>query len=386
MITLLSRLLITDHEKTDLPEVRRQYGVLSGAVGIFLNLLLFAGKLAAGILAGSISILADAFNNLSDAATSVMTLVGFKLAGKKADQEHPYGHGRIEYITGLLVSISILLMGLELAKSSIGRLLHPEEVQYSLITAVILAASILVKIYMFIYNRNLSAKINSIALRSTAMDSLSDCVSTSAVLLCQVLSQMYGLQLDGLCGLVVSAFILRTGAGMILETSNPLLGQAPDPEFIAQISERVLEAEGILDMHDLLVHDYGPANRMVSLHAEVPSDFTLVRAHEIIDRLEARLDEEFGIHSVIHIDPVDVHDHEALLLRGRILRELKSMNPEADLHDFRILRGEDNPYVSFDANFPYDYEESDESITQHLNEYLKKELPGFSAAIRIDRG
>lgn len=386
MITLLSRLLITDHEKTDLPEVRRQYGVLSGAVGIFLNLLLFAGKLAAGILAGSISILADAFNNLSDAATSVMTLVGFKLAGKKADQEHPYGHGRIEYITGLLVSISILLMGLELAKSSIGRLLHPEEVQYSLITAVILAASILVKIYMFIYNRNLSAKIDSIALRSTAMDSLSDCVSTSAVLLCQVLSQMYGLQLDGLCGLVVSAFILRTGAGMILETSNPLLGQAPDPEFIAQISERVLEAEGILDMHDLLVHDYGPANRMVSLHAEVPSDFTLVRAHEIIDRLEARLDEEFGIHSVIHIDPVDVHDHEALLLRGRILRELKSMNPEADLHDFRILRGEDNPYVSFDANFPYDYEESDESITQHLNEYLKKELPGFSAAIRIDRG
>ena len=226
MITLLSRLLIPDHEKTDLPDVRRQYGVLSGAVGIFLNLLLFAAKLTAGILSRSISIMADAFNNLSDAATSVMTLVGFRLAGKRADQDHPYGHGRIEYLTGLFVSVSIVLMGLELAKSSIGRILHPEAVGFSPAAALILAAAILVKFYMYFYNRDLSVRIDSVALHSTALDSLSDCISTAAVLICQVLSLIKGWQLDGWCGLLVSAFILRTGLQTIMETADPLVGES----------------------------------------------------------------------------------------------------------------------------------------------------------------
>ena len=247
----------------------------------------------------SISIMADAFNNLSDAATSVMTLVGFRLAGKRADEDHPYGHGRIEYLTGLFVSVSIVLMGLELAKSSIGRILHPEAIGFSSAAAFILTASILVKFYMYFYNRALSVRIDSVALRSTAMDSLSDCVSTAVVLICQVLSLVKGWQLDGWCGLLVSAFILRTGLQTIMETADPLVGKAPDLDLIAGISERVLHTKWILDMHDLLVHDYGPGHIMVSLHAEIPSDLSLVKAHEIVDHLESQLDREFASMSTI---------------------------------------------------------------------------------------
>ena len=385
MITLLSKLFIPDHENTDLPEVRRRYGVLSGAVGIFLNLILFAGKLTAGLLTRSVSITADGFNNLSDAASSVITLVGFRLAGKKADKDHPFGHGRIEYITGLLVSISIILVGAELARDSVSRILHPQELLFSGTAASILAVSIAVKFYMFLYNRRLSVRIDSVALHSTAMDSVSDCAATAVVLLCQILSQLFGLRLDGWCGLAVSLFILFTGFKTVAETSGPLLGQAPDPELADEIMERVLHTEGILDMHDLLIHDYGPGHLIVSLHAEVPSDFTLVHAHEIIDRLESRLDTELGVMSVIHIDPVDSHDHVAHLLRSRILRKLRSMHPDAGLHDFRILRGEDRPAVSFDAQFPFEYKENDEAIVSALTDYIAGELPGYQALIRVDR-
>lgn len=385
LITLLSRLFIPDHEKTDLPEVRRQYGVLSGTVGIFLNLLLFAGKLAAGILVQSVSIMADAFNNLSDAASSVITLIGFKLAGRRPDRDHPFGHGRIEYIAGLLVSISIVLVGAELAKSSFARIITPVENTFSVTAAAILAASIAVKLYMFLYNRDLSVRIDSVALRSAAMDSLSDCAATSVVLLCQILSGTLGLHLDGWCGLAVSLFILYTGIRSGIDTTSPLLGQAPDPVLTAEIEEMVLHTEGILDMHDLMIHDYGPGHLIVSLHAEVPSDFTLVHAHEVIDRLETRLDREFGVMSVIHMDPVDSRDHEAHLLRSRVLRKLRSMHPEAGLHDFRILRGEDTPAVSFDAQFPFSYMETDEAIILKLTEYISRELPGYQTIIRVDR-
>ena len=385
MITLLSKLFIPNHENTDLPEVRRRYGVLSGAVGIFLNLILFAGKLTAGLLTRSVSITADGFNNLSDAASSVITLVGFRLAGKKADKDHPFGHGRIEYITGLLVSISIILVGAELARDSVSRILHPQELLFSGTAASILAVSIAVKLYMFLYNRRLSVRIDSVALHSTAMDSVSDCAATTVVLMCQILSQLFGLRLDGWCGLAVSLFILFTGFKTVAETSGPLLGQAPDPELADEIMERVLHTEGILDMHDLLIHDYGPGHLIVSLHAEVPSDFTLVHAHEIIDRLESRLDTELGVMSVIHIDPVDSHDHVAHLLRSRILRKLRSMHPDAGLHDFRILRGEDRPAVSFDAQFPFEYKENDEAIVSALTDYIAGELPGYQALIRVDR-
>ena len=386
MITLLSRLFIPDHEKTDLPEVRRRYGVLSGTVGIFLNLLLFAGKLSAGILVHSVSITADAFNNLSDAASSVITLIGFKLAGKKADRDHPFGHGRVEYIAGLLISISIIMVGADLAKSSLDRIVSPVQTVFSGAAAAVLAASIAVKLYMFCYNRNLAEAIDSVALRSTAMDSISDCAATSAVLLCQFMSAKLGLHLDGWCGLAVSLFILHTGIRSAFDTVSPLLGQAPDPALTSKIEEIVLHTEGILDMHDLMIHDYGPGHQIVSLHAEIPSDFSLVHAHEIIDRLETRLDSELGVMSVIHMDPVDSKDHQAHLLRSRVLKKLRSMDPEAGLHDFRILRGEDMPAVSFDAQFPFSYKETDESILLALlTDYISRELPGYQAIIRVDR-
>ena len=385
MITLLSRLFIPDHEKTDLPEVRRRYGGLSGTVGIFLNLLLFAGKLSAGILVHSVSITADAFNNLSDAASSVITLIGFKLAGKKADRDHPFGHGRVEYIAGLLISISIIMVGADLAKSSLDRIVSPVQTVFSGAAAAVLAASIAVKLYMFCYNRNLAEAIDSVALRSTAMDSISDCAATSAVLLCQFMSAKLGLHLDGWCGLAVSLFILHTGIRSAFDTVSPLLGQAPDPALTSKIEEIVLHTEGILDMHDLMIHDYGPGHQIVSLHAEIPSDFSLVHAHEIIDRLETRLDSELGVMSVIHMDPVDSKDHQAHLLRSRVLKKLRSMDPEAGLHDFRILRGEDMPAVSFDAQFPFSYKETDESILLALTDYISRELPGYQAIIRVDR-
>ena len=385
MITLLSRLFIPDHEKTDLPEVRRRYGVLSGTVGIFLNLILFAGKLSAGLLVRSVAVTADAFNNLSDAASSVITLIGFKLAGKRADRDHPFGHGRVEYIAGLLISISIIMVGADLAKSSLNRIISPVQTVYSRAAVVVLAASIAVKLYMFFYNRDLADRIDSVALRSTAMDSVSDCAATFAVLICQLLSANFGLHLDGWCGLAVSLFILHTGIRSAFDTVSPLLGQAPDPALTARIEEIVLHTEGILDMHDLMIHDYGPGHQVVSLHAEIPSDFTLVHAHEIIDRLETKLDRELGVMSVIHMDPVDSKDHQAHLLRARVLKKLRSMDPEAGLHDFRILRGDDIPVVSFDAQFPFSYKETDESILLALTDYISLELPGYQAIIRVDR-
>ena len=385
MITLLSRILIPDHQNTDLPEVRRLYGVLSGAVGIFLNLVLFIGKLAAGLLAHSVSITADAFNNLSDAASSVITLVGFRLAGKRPDRDHPFGHARIEYITGILVSVSILLMGAELARTSVMRIIEPKDTVFSSFSAGILIASIAVKLYMFYYNRSLSRKIDSVALSSTAMDSLSDCISTSVVLICMIISRLSGLSLDGWCGLAVSVFILRTGLAALMETSSPLLGEAPDPAFISRIKETVLAAPGITGMHDLLVHDYGPGHIIVSLHAEVPASLSLMEAHEIIDRLESTLNTQFGIMSVIHIDPVDKSDKEAVVLSGRLLSQLHTIHPEAGFHDLRIIRGDDVPVVSFDAVIPYSLEVSDEIIVEELTAFISDNTAGYSSDIRVDR-
>ncbi len=385
MITLLSRLFIPNCENTDLPEVRRRYGVLSGTVGIFLNLILFAGKLIAGLLVHSVSIAADAFNNLSDAASSVITLIGFRLAGKRRDRNHPFGHGRAEYLTGLLVSVSIVVMGFELAKTSLERILRPESVRFWAAASAILVFSILVKFYMYFYNRRLADRIDSVALRSTAMDSLSDCISTGAVLICQILSLKLDLSLDGWCGLAVSLFILRTGVVTMLETASPLLGNAPDPELSARMTDLVLSTEGILDMHDLLIHDYGPGHLMVSLHAEVPADLTLLQAHEIIDRLETALNEEFGVECVIHIDPIDVSDQEAMAMKKCILKRLRTLHPDAGLHDFRILRGGDIPVISFDALIPYSIADSDEDVLQMLTSFLSDNYPGYDHQIRIDR-
>ena len=308
MISLLARLFIKPDPAREEPETRRAYGVLCGIVGICLNVLLFAGKFLAGTLSGSIAITADAFNNLSDAGSSFVTLVGFQLAGQKPDSEHPFGHGRMEYVSGLAVSVLILLMGLELGKTSIEKILHPEPVDSSPLIFAILCASILVKLYMFLYNRRLGKKLASPAMEATAMDSLSDSVATAAVLIATLVGRFTGLEIDGWCGVLVAAFILWSGINAVRDTLDPLLGTPPTHEFVQRIRDLVMAHSTILGIHDLIVHDYGPGRVMISLHAEVPANEDVLALHDEIDNVEKELREKLGCDAVIHMDPVVTDD------------------------------------------------------------------------------
>ena len=304
MITFLSHFFIKDYKDYSSPQVRQSYGMLCGAVGIALNIFLFIGKWLAGILSGSIAITADAFNNLSDAGSSVITLVGFKLSGQKPDTEHPFGHGRMEYISGLLVSVAILIMGFELIRSSIDKIRTPEPIECSPVIIAVLIASILVKIYMYYYNRTIGHKIDSTAMQATAGDSLSDTVSTSLVLLATIISQLTGLVLDGWFGVLVGIFIFYTGTTTMKDTIDPLLGQAPEKNLVEEIEEIVLAHPLGHDMHDLIVHDYGPGRLILSLHAEVPAHGDLLIIHDEIDNIEHELQDKLNCSATIHIDPI----------------------------------------------------------------------------------
>ena len=318
MISLLARLFIKPDPAREEPETRRAYGVLCGIVGICLNVLLFAGKFLAGTLSGSIAITADAFNNLSDAGSSFVTLVGFQLAGQKPDSEHPFGHGRMEYVSGLAVSVLILLMGLELGKTSIEKILHPEPVDSSPLIFAILCASILVKLYMFLYNRRLGKKLASPAMEATAMDSLSDSVATAAVLIATLVGRFTGLEIDGWCGVLVAAFILWSGINAVRDTLDPLLGTPPTHEFVQRIRDLVMAHSTILGIHDLIVHDYGPGRVMISLHAEVPANEDVLALHDEIDNVEKELREKLGCDAVIHMDPVVTDDGVTEETRRRV--------------------------------------------------------------------
>ena len=317
--------------------LRRAYGQLCGAVGIGLNLLLFAVKFFAGSVSGSIAITADAFNNLSDAGSSLVTLLGFRLAGRKPDPEHPFSHGRMEYISGLVVSGLILLMGVELGKSSMGKILHPEEVASSPLVLVILVVSIGVKLYMFSYNRAVGKKIHSTAMDATAMDSLSDAVSTAAVLVATLVGQFTGLMIDGWVGLLVALFILYSAYKAAKETLSPLLGQTPDPEFVRHIQEIVLSYPEVQNVHDLIVHDYGPGRVIISLHAEVSASGNLLQLHDVIDNIEHRLQKELGCVAVIHMDPIVTDDPETQRLRLAVAEKVKTIDPPA--HHTRLPHG-----------------------------------------------
>ncbi len=315
MVNLLAKLFIPQRENKELPAVRQAYGVLCGAVGIFLNFCLFLGKFTAGIISHSIAITADAFNNLSDAASSVITLIGFKMAGQKPDPDHPFGHGRIEYVSGLLVAILILFMGVELLKGSVQKILHPEELFCSPAVIVILLASILVKLYMYFYNRRLGKLLDSSAMLATATDSLSDTLATSLVLAATLVSRFTGVAIDGWCGLLVGLIICIAGINAAKDTINPLLGQAPDKAFVQQITDIVLSHEEILGTHDLIVHNYGPGRVLISLHAEVPADGNILVLHDLIDGIEHQLRDTLNCHAVIHMDPIQVGDEETERLR-----------------------------------------------------------------------
>ena len=354
MIELLARWFIPHRDNTADGAVRRAYGTLCGAVGIGLNVLLFIGKFFAGQLSGSIAVTADAFNNLSDAGSSAVTLLGFRLAGKKPDPDHPFGHGRIEYISGLIVAGLILLMGVELAKSSFDKILHPEEVTFSALALVILAVSVAVKLYMWHYNRRIGGKIRSAAMEATASDSLSDAAATSAVLLAMLIGRWTGLAVDGYVGMVVAVFILFSAYKAAKETLSPLLGQAPDPELVQHIRDIVEEHDTVVGIHDLVVHDYGPGRQMVSLHAEVPASGDILQLHDVIDNIERELHEKLHVQAVIHMDPIVTDDETVDALRRQVAELVRQVEPRMTVHDLRVIRGTTHTNLVFDAVLPLD--------------------------------
>ena len=383
MITFLSKIFI--RETADKAKIRREYGMLCGLVGIFLNILLFLGKFFAGTISKSIAITADAFNNLSDAASSVVTLVGFKLAGAKPDSEHPFGHGRIEYVSGLVVSAAILLMAYELLRDSIAKILNPEETEFSVLIVVILAVSILVKLYMYYYNSSVAKRIDSAAMKATATDSLSDTCATAVVLVATVVGHFTGLAIDGYCGALVGLFILYAGIRSAKETLDPLLGQAPEGEFVQQIDKMVMAHEEICGIHDLVVHDYGPGRRMVSLHAEVPAEGNILEIHDIIDNIENELREKLGCDATIHMDPIVTSDEHVSELKAAVVSIIKGIDSSVDMHDFRVVAGPTHTNLIFDVLVPYKFHIADDELTAMIEAQVRERLgDSYHVVIRVD--
>ena len=385
MIAILSKWFIKNNKDYSNPDVRRAYGLLTGLVGIFLNLCLFAGKYLAGVLSGSVSIMADAFNNLSDAGSSFITLLGFHLAGKKPDIEHPFGHGRVEYVSGLAVSVLIILMGAELFRSSAVKVFHPQELQVDVITIVILLASILVKVYMAIYNRSYGRKIDSGAMKATAMDSLSDCVSTAVVLLSTIVYHFLHINVDGFCGIAVAIFILITGINSAKETLSPLLGEAPDSEFVHSIEELVLSYDEVVGIHDMVIHNYGPGRVMISLHAEVPGNEDIYRLHDVIDRIEMQLEKEFHCDAVIHMDPIAVDNEKVMQLRKEVEAIVKQLDSILTIHDFRMVEGHTHTNLIFDVVVPQGYHMEDDKLENAIKECIQKQWSNYYAVIKVEK-
>ena len=370
-------------EDPNSPQVRRRCGTIAGTMGIILNLLLSASKLLAGLLTASVAMTADALNNLSDAATSVVTLIGFRLAGQEADADHPFGHGRIEYVAGLIVSLAILLMGVEVGRSAVDSLLHASAPQFSPLAVGILCAAILVKFWMFWFNRTLGRKIGSAAMEATAADSLSDMLSTAVVLLSTLLCHFFQLHVDGLAGLLVCAFILKTGWEAARDTLDPLLGRPMDPELAADIDKLVLGHDHILGIHDLVYHDYGPGRAMMSFHAEVPADGDLLEIHDIIDHVERELKAKHHIETVIHMDPV-VCDERTSALRAQVDALAKELDPSLSIHDFRITAGPIHTNLIFDVVVPYGFRLSDSQVCEALSQSIHTLSPRYFTVIQVD--
>lgn len=366
MVSFLAKIFLKNADDLTDSAVRRAWGTLCGFVGVALNLLLCAAKLLAGALSGSIAITADAFNNLSDALSSVVTLLGFRLAGKKPDPDHPFGHGRMEYVSGLVVAGLILMMGVELLRTSFDKILHPEAVTFSPVAAAILVLSVLVKVYMACYNRAVGRKINSSAMVATARDSLCDTISTIAVLLSMVATLFTEAPLDGYVGLLVALFILYAAYKAAQETISPLLGQAPDEEFVAQIEELVLSHEDVLGIHDLVVHDYGPGRRIISLHAEVSAAENVMVLHDMIDNIETELSETLHCEAVIHMDPINAEDGETTRLRMAVSALVQTIDPRLTIHDFRMVAGPTHTNLIFDAVVPFDVDMDREELRHRI--------------------
>ena len=384
MISLLAKLLIKDYKNVTDAKVREAYGVLCGGMGIALNILLFLGKFLAGTISGSIAITADAFNNLSDAGSSFITLIGFKLGSQKPDPEHPFGHGRMEYLSGLAVAVLIIVMALELFKSSFDKILHPEVLECSAVIVLILLASIAVKIYMAIYNHNVGKKIHSAAMGATAKDSMSDTIATTVVLISTIVGAIWGIPIDGYCGVLLSILIFMAGIGAIKDTVGPLLGTAPDKEFVERIEEIVMAHDIVKGMHDLVVHDYGPGRVMISLHAEVPHTEDILVIHDEIDNIEEELGDKLNCEAVIHMDPIIMDDEKVNEVKEYVRNIVCQVGEELNFHDFRMVSGNSHTNLIFDVVVPFKYKMSDEVIKKAIQEAIWVNYPRYNAVIHID--
>lgn len=385
MITLITRIFIKDYNLVEKPKVRVAYAITCGVLGVVFNLTLFVIKLLAGTFSYSIAITADAFNNLSDAGSSIISMIGLKLANQKPDTKHPFGHGRFEYLSGLIISFIIIIMGFELLKSSFDKILNPVEIETSIIVYAILIASVIVKLYMAFYNNRIGKKINSSGMKATAVDSISDCFATLIIIISMIIYELTDIKVDGYFGLLVSIVILLAGYKTAKETISPLLGQSPDQEFVKKIEELVMSYDEVVGIHDLVVHDYGPGRVMVSLHAEIPSDSDLMIIHDVIDNIERRIKEEMKCEAVIHMDPIEINNEVVNDLKDKVLNITKNISEEISIHDFRMVPGKTHTNLIFDVEVPFSFNVKDEELEKQIIEDIKKLDDNYNSIITLDR-
>lgn len=386
MTNILIKLFIKNSEEIKNEKVRQTYAKLSSIVGIICNIILSAAKILVGFFFSSIAILADGINNLSDASSSVITYIGFKMANKPADKDHPYGHARYEYIAGLVVSFLIIMLGVDLIESSIAKVINPDPINFSVISVVILILSIFIKLWMSLFNRKIGHKIESLAILATAQDSINDVFSTTAVLISLLIGKFFGIQLDAYMGIAVSLFIIYSGIGLIKETLSPLLGEAPGQDMVKIFEDEIVNFdESILGIHDLVVHNYGPNRSYVTVHAEVPASQDILKSHDIIDNIENHFYNEHGIHLVIHMDPVETDNEVVNELRESTKEIIKEFDETISMHDFRVVMGETHNNLIFDVVVPFGYKHTDEEVIEHIaSEINKKDNKNF-AVIKVDK-
>ncbi len=384
MTKLLIRIFVPDYKNKNDPRVRRKYGQFSGIVGIVTNLIMFAIKFFAGIFAHSISIIVDAVNNLSDSASSVVTLIGFRLASKPADSEHPFGHARVEYISGLIVSLMLFVVGFQFAQSSVQKIVHPENTSFTVVTACVLAVSLLLKLWQVSFYRTVGKILKSDALVATAADSRSDVISTFVVLIGALITHFTGYNLDGWMGLAVAVFIMVTGLQLIRKTSDPLLGEAPSKEFVDDIYNTIGGKDGIIGVHDLEVHDYGPGRCFASVHCEVPAERDIIVSHDIIDNIEREFLFKKGIHLVIHMDPIITDDPRTNMLNTEVHGIILGISPEITMHDFRVVWGPTHANLVFDVCVPFGFKISDEELKKNVGDKIRKINPHYYSVITVD--
>lgn len=382
---LITHFIGTDYDNVRDAQVRERYGVLSGAVGIACNVLLFAVKLLIGLMTGAISVAADAFNNLSDGLSSLISIVGFKVSGRAPDAQHPFGYGRTEYIAGLIVSMLICVVGVQFLQTSVGRILHPEAVSFTWTVAVVLILTMLVKLWLGIFNRALGMRIESPTLLAAMQDSMNDVVTTGVVLIGMLAGRFTSLPVDGIVGIVVALFIIWSGIGIARDTLSPLIGQAADPQVAHEITDTVLKSPGILGIHDLIIHNYGVGKSLASLHAEVPDTADIVAVHELIDEAEREVWAKTGVYTVIHMDPVRVGDPRIDAMRETTLHVLEKIDPALTMHDFRVVEGERKINLIFDVIVPFGYtEEQKEEIHTRILTGMRAQDKRYQPVVTLE--